>query len=414
MKHLSTHQKIAILVALYFAQGLPFGFFTQALPVILRERDVSLEEIGFSSLLALPWALKFLWAPIVDSRFVESVGRRRSWILPLQLLSIIVLIALGLIPDELSLLLGGVFVLNLLAATQDIATDGLAVDSLEEDERGAANGVQVAAYRIGMFVGGGAILHYIASLGMRGAFFVMAILLAFSSIPALLLRESTPPHLETAPSSIASSSPLRSFLAKPNATKILLLVIVFKLGDAFAQGMLRPFLSDAGYELEDLAALLGTASFGAGLLGALAGGYLVKRVGRKRSLWIFGVAQSFSVGSYAYLAATGAPQTAAYLICSVEHFTGGMATAALFTCMMDWSEGESGGTHYTVQASAVVIATGVAQTVSGLSASAIGYAAHFALGGAISLVGTVMAVWLFPSPGDTPAPIESGASKFGT
>ena len=63
-----------LLGALYFAQGLPFGFFTQALPVMLRQAGVSLEGIGLTSLLALPWALKFLIAPRLDS----TSSRRRG------------------------------------------------------------------------------------------------------------------------------------------------------------------------------------------------------------------------------------------------------------------------------------------------------------------------------------------------
>ena len=76
MSGLSTRRKLLLLGSLYLAQGLPYGFFTQALPVLPRARGLSLEAIGLSSLLALPWALKFLWAPAVDRQ-----GSRRGWIL---------------------------------------------------------------------------------------------------------------------------------------------------------------------------------------------------------------------------------------------------------------------------------------------------------------------------------------------
>src|SRR5687767_2389040 len=81
---------LGLLGALYFSQGLPFGFFTQSLPVVLRQQGFSLGAIGLSSLLALPWALKFLWAPAID-----RIGTRRSWILPLQLGSVVVLLVLA-------------------------------------------------------------------------------------------------------------------------------------------------------------------------------------------------------------------------------------------------------------------------------------------------------------------------------
>ena len=113
-------------------------------------------------MLALPWALKFLWAPVVDRYALPRVGRRTSWIVPLQLLTAAPLLAVAGWPPSRSLtpLLVTVFVVNLLAATQDIATDGLAVELLAPSERGLANGVQVGGYRLGMILGGGVLLAF--------------------------------------------------------------------------------------------------------------------------------------------------------------------------------------------------------------------------------------------------------------
>ena len=83
-RSMSTSQKLGVLGGLYLSQGLPFGFFTQALPVFLREQGHSLTLVGFSSALAAPWGLKFLWAPLVDRLSRGRWGRRRSWLLPLQ------------------------------------------------------------------------------------------------------------------------------------------------------------------------------------------------------------------------------------------------------------------------------------------------------------------------------------------
>jgi MFS family permease len=138
--------RLGLLASLYVSQGLPFGFFTQALPVLLRKHGLSLAEIGLSSLLAVPWALKFVWAPLVDRYSVRRFGRRRSWIVPMQVMTIAVLLLTALHPPTTSFrwVLAAVLVVNLLSATQDIATDGLAVDMLEPHERGLANGIQVA------------------------------------------------------------------------------------------------------------------------------------------------------------------------------------------------------------------------------------------------------------------------------
>src|SRR5690606_5955510 len=144
--------KLTLLASLYLAQGMPYGFFSQFLPAMLRAQGVSLEGIGLASLLALPWALKFAWAPLVDRHGSARFGHRRGWIVPIQLLTVVTLLALSQVDPtvEIQAMLAGVLLLNLLASTQDIATDALAVTILRPEERGLGNGIQVAAYRLGM------------------------------------------------------------------------------------------------------------------------------------------------------------------------------------------------------------------------------------------------------------------------
>ncbi len=390
----TTLAKLGLLGSLYFSQGLPFGFFTQALPVLLRQRGASLADIGLSSLLALPWALKFVWAPLVDRFAWSRLGRRKSWILPLQFGSLAILLALALAGTRLPMawLLAAVLSLNLLAATQDIATDGLAVDSLSASERGFANGVQVAGYRVGMIVGGGALLIWHQRLGFSGTFLAMALLLAVATLPVLLSAEPPAPAART-----PGSSRLPHFLRRPGAARLLALLLAYKGGDAFATSMLRPFLTDTGLGLESIGWLLGTLGFSAGLLGALCGGALMNRFERKRALIGFGLLQAASVAGYASLALGQPSLTALSLACGAEYFAGGMATAALFTCMMDWCSREESGLDYTVQASAVVIATGAASACAGFSAQHFGYFAHFCLALGLSLLGLAFVARSFPS-----------------
>jgi MFS transporter, PAT family, beta-lactamase induction signal transducer AmpG len=390
---LSAALKFGVLGALYFSQGLPFGFFTQALPVLMRKQGYSLGAIGLSSLAAAPWALKFLWAPAVDRYSLARLGRRKSWIVPLQLAALLILIALALTRLDMPRLLGAFLLLNLVAATQDIATDGLAVDLLAERERGFGNGLQVAAYRVGMIVGGGALLLLYDVIGSRGVFASMAALTLVATLPVWIARE--PP---VSPAVHGQPGTGRHFLRRPGALRVLLLLGVYKAGDAFATGMLRPFLSDLGLTLEDIGLLLGTVGFCAGLAGALVGGVLIERVGRRAALVSFGLLQVLAVAGYAGLALGKPGFLALCAWCGAEHFASGMASAALFTCMMDWCSEHSSATDYTVQACAVVIATGAASSLAGFSAQAFGYFVHFCLAGVLALaaIGAVRA--LFPTP----------------
>lgn len=390
----STTSKLFILGALYLSQGLPYGFFVQALPVLLRNLGLSLGAIGMSSLLAIPWGLKFLWSPAVDRLWSAKLGRRKSWIVPAQLLSVLTLLVLAFIPLTRSLawVLVFVFLSNAMTATQDIATDGLSLDIMRPDERGLANGIKVSAYRGGMIIGGGALLALYEHLGWKGSNFVMAALIVLASVPMIVFREPLP-STEIARS---DTKPF-AFFNRLQAARILFVLVTYKLGDAFSTGMLKPFFVDLGLTLAQIGFLVGTVGFLAGLFGAFVGGALVNRIGRRRSLVIFGLLQAAAVAGYAYMAYMHPSEFALAAVIACEHFASGMATAALFTCMMDWSSKESAATDYSIQASAVVVATLLASSLSGLSANAFGYPCHFVIATVFACVSVAVVLWTFPA-----------------
>lgn len=406
----SSTAKLALLSSLYFSQGLPYGFFTQALPVWMRQQGLSLTIIGASSVLALPWALKLLWAPLVDRYDGSPLGRRRGWILPLQAASTAAIVALALVGNGadtttagttvLWAMAGAMFITNLFAATQDIATDGLAVDILSPTERGIGNGVQVAAYRVGMVVGGGALLAGFSTFGWLPTLLMMAGLIAIMSVPTLLFRE--PPVVRVPSSSPSSSTPVSllsslSFFTRGGGTVAIWAgaLALYKLGDALGSPMARTLLIDRGYSLRDVAWLLGTLGSVAGMVGAILGGVVARR-SRLRALLACGLVHAALMAAYALPVALGldveAGRTLVGGLVVLEHVTGGMATVSLFTAMMDASVKETGASDYTAQASVVVIASGVGSALSGVSADHLGYLWHFVLAGGICVVGS-LAMW---------------------
>ena len=398
---MKTTTKLGLLSSLYLSQGLPYGFFTQALPVLLRKQGMSLPDIGLTNLLALPWALKFLWAPLMDRYGSERLGRRRGYILPLQFLSAALLLGLALPEGAVSIpvLLVAVLLVNQLAATQDVATDGLAVELLERHERGWGNGIQVAGYRVGMVLGGGVMLMVIDTLGWRATLLSMGTLLLVASVPVVLFRE--PPSAASPQGSTSTwhwlRETLRYWSRRPGTGAWFTLLVLFKAGEHLATGMLRTFLVDAGLNLTQLGWMLGVVGFTTGLLGALMGGALVNRLGHRRALLVFGTLQAGAVLLYA-LAARGASIPLLTLVCGVEHLTSGMATAALFTVMMEPCRPEHAASDYTVQASLVVLATGAAAAASGFSAQALGYAWHFTLSAAVCALAVVWVALTFHPP----------------
>jgi predicted MFS family arabinose efflux permease len=390
--------RFGLLASLYLSQGLPFGFFTQALPVLLRQRGTSLPEIGLTNLLALPWLLKFVWAPLVEGRAHGVLGRRRGFILPVQLATCAVLLVVAALDPARSMapVLGAVLITNLLAASQDIATDGLAVDLLGPDERGLGNSLQVGAYRLGMILGGGALLVVFDGLGWTLSFCAMATLLALATVPITLWRE---PRRESRASEAVDWGALGTWWRRSDTAAWLLLLAVYKLGEALASAMVRPMLVDAGLGLTDVGWMLGTVGSGMGLAGALLGGWGAGKLGRRRALLLFGILQALAVAGYA--AAPAHPGKDVLLaLCAAEHLAGGMATVALFTAMMDACRPHRAATDYTLQACVVVGATGLAAAFSGFVAQRLGYPGLFSVSAVLCLVAVGMVAVYRPRDGE--------------
>lgn len=384
-------RKLVLLASLYASQGLPFGFFSQTLPVLMRQQQYSLRWIGLSTLLALPWALKWLWAGLVDTVYRPSWGRRRSWILPLQTLSCLTLAGLALLGERevLVWLLIGSFLTNLFSATQDVATDGLAVEQLEERERGLGNGVQVAGYRLGMIVGGSLLLVLLDAVGWQPAMLTLAALLATLTLPILLFRE----RKTSAPE--AHLGAVFTWFGQPSHRAWLVVLLGYKFGDALATAMFKPYLVDAGLTLANIGWIDGALGSTAGLLGSLAGGMLFTQAGYRRSLLSFGLVSAASTAAYAWAAAAPLPVWGYAMLVSGEHFAGGMATVALFTAMMQFCRQGTEGSDYTLQASVVVLSTGIAGTISGVLAEQLGYSSLFALAAFVSVAGAIFGSWGF-------------------
>ncbi len=390
---MSRVRRLVILGALYFAQGLPFGFFVQALPVVLRERGVSLSLIGLTSLLAMPWAFKPMIAPLVD-----RARRRRAWIVPLQGTSALLLAGAALVPPDEGLpwLMAIVALTNLSAATQDIATDALAIDLLPPSERGLGNGLQVAGYRVGMIMGGGVVLFAMAHVGWARAMLALGATLGLATIPLLLSAE---PARSPAPAR-STLDALREALSRPFALRWARVLVGFKAGEALASAMTRPMLVDLGLDMDELAVLLGGTGFAAGLVGALVGGALVPRLGRRRALVAFGCLQVVGVSAWSIPASGVSSMLVLHVVCAIEYACAG-------------SRETHAATDYALQASVVVIASGVAAAVGGMLAEQVGYQAYFAVAavlGALAVLDVARAH--VPALGEAPGVAQARAANI--
>ncbi|GAC70875.1 MFS transporter [Gordonia soli] len=380
---------VVVLSALYFAQGLPFGFFTQALPVVLRESGFSLVTISASGVLFLPWALKFLWAPYVD-----RYGTRRRWLLSAQLATAAVALVLATLDlsGTLRWLFIGIAVINLFAATQDVATDGLAVTMLGPRQRGLGNGIQVGAYRVGMIVGGGALLWLFSIAGWRLLFVAMAVLVLLTTVPVWWLREPDPGPRRPRRGAVRMLTTWWSRLRRPGVLLFILLIGGFKFGDSMGSALVGPYMSDAGLTLGQIALIKGALSSAGALVGAALGGWMAFRYGRRRALLIGGITQTTGLALY-LLSAMGVGGFPLIVTASLaEHVLGGAATVVVFALMMDASEKEFAGSDYTLMACAIVVVQGAAGMVGGVIGDFLGWPAVFGTSLVLSGIGCAVLI----------------------
>lgn len=394
-----------LLAGLYAAQGLPFGFFTLALPVLLREQGWSLKALSLLQFLALPWALKFLWAPWLDAH-----GHSRRWLLGLQGAATVLALAMAVWQpgaDSLALL-AVVLLFNLLAASQDVVTDALAVRLLDGPQRGLANALQVGAYRVGMILGGGGLMWLYARHGSGWMYAAMAGALALTLWPVWRLpaRDAGParPELFAPPAPAAATGPALWLgwwhrLCTPQLRALALLIVAYRLGDQMVGSLVMPFMADLKVPKDTIALIKGVVGSGTSLLGAALGGWCMWRLGRRATLWWTGLVQALSFSLYVGLAAGWGDLSWLWAVTVLEGVAGTMATVALFALMMDVCEPAHAGTDFTVLASVNVLVSGLAGALAGVLGDALGYTATFTLGMGLAVLGVwVLVVWVDRHP----------------
>lgn len=399
---------LILLASLYCAQGLPSGLLAHSLPVLLRQHGVDLALIGLLKLLALPWLLKALWAPWIDRMASRRLGHHRGWILPLQLTVIGILTGLALLGPQwlfgsgLWLLLGLLLLVNLAAATQDIATDGLTVRLLPERWRGLGNSLQVGGYKIGMLVSGSGLLLFVDQLGWALSLGLVAGLLVLMTLPIARFDERRRLPFQPALAEPAGPGLLlrhyRGLLLQPGMGLWLAVLLAFKLGDALGSPMIKPMLVDEGWINAELGQLTLLSSL-AGIGGALLGGLLYARLGALRALLLGGLLQAAGIAAMALLVGQGAQVGLVYGVSLFEQVADGMSTVALFAAMMRQCRAEHEGADFTLQASVQLLLAGLVGASSGWLAQQLGFAGLFTWAGLLGLLALPLVALYFQRHG---------------
>ena len=392
-------RRVAPLLILGFASGLPLALTSGTLQAWATVSQVSLQSIGFLTLAGTAYTLKFLWAPLVDRYAPPWLGRRRGWVFLTQWLLAGSIAAMGLFDPgaELKTLALLAVWVAFLSATQDIAFDAYSTDVLRQDERAAGAALKVMGYRLAMVVSGGlALILADQWLGWGAMYMLMGGLMALASLATLWAPE--PERAARPPRTLreAVAEPLREFFGRREAWAILLLIVLYKLGDAFAGALSTTFLiRGAGFDVTEVGMVNKVFGLVATIVGALAGGALMTRLGLYRALMAFGLLQAVSNLGYWMLAVTPPHLYSMALVVAVENLCGGLGTAAFVALLMALCRVEFSATQFALlSALSAVGRTYLAGPLTPVLVAAFDWPAFFVLTVAIALPGLVLLWWM--------------------
>ncbi|HEY4715724.1 MAG TPA: MFS transporter [bacterium] len=374
------NRRIAVIAFLGFSSGLPLALTSGTLQAWMATSGVDIRTIGIFSLVGLPYTLKFLWSPLMD-RFVPPwLGRRRGWIILTQFLLIFGIAGMASVsPENAPLLMAGLaLIVAFSSASQDTVVDAYRTDVLLEKERGIGAGIFVTGYRIGMLVSGALALIFSDHIGWRNTYLIMAGAMTIGVASALSGTE--PDGKINPPKTLQEAiwAPLKDYFSRRGAFMLLLLITLYKLGDAYAGSLTTVFLiRGVGFSPSEVGIInkgLGLASL---IAGAILGGTLMVKVGLFNSLLFFGFLQCVSNLSFMLLAWMGKSYGMLIFTVAFENLCGGMGTSAFVALLMTICNRSYSATQYALLSSIAAIGRIIIAPTSGFLVESFGWAIFF-------------------------------------
>jgi len=385
---------ILLLMLLGFSSGLPLALTAGTLQAWLAVEGVDIVTIGWFALVGQPYTYKFLWAPLMDRYAPPFLGRRRGWLAATQLVLLALIALLGSLSPKDSPWLTGMAALAVafVSASQDIVADAYRSDILRAEERGAGAAVSVLGYRLAMLVSGaGALVVADQWLGWHGTYWLMAGLMVVGMAATWFALE--PAGAAAAPKTLnaAVTQPMAEFFSRHGAVWILLLVVLYKLGDAFAGNLTTAFLlRGPGFSATEVGAINKGFGLVATILGALAGGAMMARLGLFRALLLFGMLQAITNLGFMLLAASGKDYVLMAAVIGAENLCGGMGTAAYVALLMALCDRRFSATQYALLSALSAVGRVYVGPAAGYMVSALGWTAFFLATFVIALPGILM------------------------
>ena len=381
---------LSVVVVLYLAHALPLYFYNVALPTILRHQGVDLRWIGMLSLLYIPWAFKFFWAPLLDRFYLKLLGKRKTWLLFTQIALVLGVVALALTQFDYGL---SVFVIvglwiSTFAATQDIAIDGYTVETFSESEYRLGSMAQSIGVALGSMVGGAGTLWLYQLYGWQTALIALAAMTALTMLAIFQIKErsNTEKIAKQAPSLI------RAF-KRPEMLWALALIVCYRVVEAPAMAMLNPMLIDQKWSLAHIGVLMSVVGAGVGLLAAVSAAFLLKKLAATQLLIWAGWARTLIyalLGAAVLLSWFDQWQMLLGVFVVVILAIRYVAMTALYAHFMQTSSKEQAGTDFTILVCFELLVYFIGGAMSGFLAKAFGYGNFYLILAAASVLSILL------------------------
>lgn len=386
-------RRITAVTILGFMSGLPLALSSGTLQAWFTVLGIDIKIIGILTIIGLPYTLKFLWAPLMDRFIPPILGRRRGWILITQILIIVGITSLAYSAPDRTIFFA-IFLATFVAftsASQDIVIDAYRTDILHEKERGLGAAVFVMGYRIALLVSGALALIMADRIGWENTYLTMAFIMLCGLL--ITLFGTVPEEKISPPSSMKEAilGPLKDYFKRDSSIILLLLIILYKLGDAYAASLTTPFLiRGLGFTPTDVGTINKGLGFVSLITGATIGGTLMVRFGLYQSLIYFGILQALSNLSFVLLALTGKNYSMFIFTIAFENFSGGMGTSAFVSLLMAMCNHKYSATQYALLSSISAFSRTFISPTSGFVVEKIGWAGFFLLTFLTALPGLIL------------------------
>ncbi len=408
IKKLYFSKKLIFIFLMGVVSGIPLYLILSTLMIWLTRENIDIATIGLFSLTQLPWSLKFLWAPLIDSFKIpilsNFLGKRRTWLVFTQFFLGCSIILLGINDPNNNLFFCALLslIVAFFSATQDIIIDAYRIEILKESEQGAGAAMTQAGYRIGGIISGAGALYFREIVEWKIVFLFLGILIFIFMFlnffaPKELKYKSKKNKKEDYKFYSIFIKPIQEFFLrsqKLNFIIILAFILFFKLGDVIAGVMANPFYVKIGFsniEIANASKLFGVI---ATLVGVFVGGYLIKIYGILNILIIGSILQIISNLLFVFLSLIGPKFNYLILTVAGENFSGGLGSAGFVAYLSILCNKKYTATQYALLSSIMGVARTILSSPSGYMVSSLGWTYFFLISTIFGIPGLLILIWM--------------------